>query len=649
MVETVHAPSLHYSNTMDTNALFNIGYGLYVLTTRYDGIDNGCIVNTVLQVTSTPLQIVVSVNKGNYTHELIKSSGVFNVSMLTTETPMFVFEHFGFQSGRTTNKFATCEAEHRAVNEVLYIPKYTNSYLACRVSQSIDFGTHTMFVAEVLDAQVLSDKPSVTYDYYQRHIKPQPEIKFDNAKNGKRCWVCKVCGYVYEGDELPDDFECPLCKHGKEEFEEIIVETQNVASPKNDNNTKIHETHCIAPLQNNCAMKQINLTENIFYVGVNDRRSERFENHMDLPNGVSYNSYLIVDEKVALIDPVEAGFIEEYLFKVKNVLQGRKVDYLIINHDEPDHSSSIAAVIREWPEIQVVGNAKTFAPLEAFYGTIENKKVVAEGETLSLGKHILQFFMVPMVHWPESMVTYEQTSKIVFSNDAFGGFGALNGGIFDDQVNLAFYEDDMRRYYANIVGKVAMQALKAIEKLGGLEINMIAPSHGLVWRTNLAWVLGKYTQWSKQESEEGVVIVYGSLHGNTGVMADIVARGAAEAGIKEVKVYDIAKTEVSFIMSDIWKYKGVIIGACAHYGSMFPNMTLLTHEINEFKPKDKVYGLFGGMSWSGGGVKTLAKCAEEGKWNLVADSVEVKGAPIREEDWDKLYNLGKTVAEAVKG
>lgn len=612
---------------MDTSALFNIGYGLYVLTTCHNDIDNGCIVNTVTQVTSNPLQIAVTVNKGNYTHELIMNSCVFNVSILTTETPMFVFEHFGFQSGRTVNKFANCEAEHRAINGVLYIPKYTNAFLACKVNNSIDFETHTMFIADVLDAQVLSDKPSVTYDYYQNHIKPKPQTP--KPSNGKRRWECKVCGYIYEGDFLPDDIECPLCKHGKEEFVEIF----DAETPKQ------------SPITIN--MNQIKLTDNIFYVGVNDRRTDLFENHMELPNGVSYNSYLIVDEKVALIDPVEAGFIEEYLFKVKSVLQGRKVDYLIINHDEPDHSSSIAAVLREWPEAQVVGNAKTFAPLEAFYGPIENKKVVAEGETLSLGTHTLQFFMVPMVHWPESMVTYEQANGIVFSNDAFGGFGALNGGIFDDQVNLSFYEDDMRRYYANIVGKMAMQALKAIEKLGGLTIKMIAPSHGLVWRSNPAWVIGKYTQWSKHEGEEGVVIVYGSMHGNTGVMADIVARGAAEAGIKEVKVYDVAKTEVSFIISDIWKYKGVIIGACAHYANMFPNMNLLTHEINEFKPKSKCFGIFGGMSWSGGGVKTLAKYAEEGQWNLVAENVEVKGAPIREEDWDKLYNLGKTVAEAI--
>ena len=395
-------------------------------------------------------------------------------------------------------------------------------------------------------------------------------------------------------------------------------------------------------------MKHITLAENIYYVGVNDRHTELFENHMALPNGVSYNSYLIVDDKVALIDPVEAGFFDEYLQKVKHILGNRKVDYLIVNHAEPDHSGSIAAIIREYPEVQVIGNAKTFAPLEAFYGLIDNKLTVTEGETLSIGQHTFQFFMVPMVHWPESMVCYEQSTKIIFSNDAFGGFGALNGGIFDDETDISFYEDDMRRYYANIVGKVAGPTLKAIQKLGGLEIKMIAPSHGLIWRNNLQWVLDKYIQWSNHQGEEGVVIVYGSMYGNTQRMADIIARGAAEAGIKEIKMYDVARTEVSFIMSDIWKYKGVVLGACAHYGNMFPNMSLLTHEIIEFKPKNKVFGLFGGKSWGGGGLKTLTKIAEEGQWNLVVESVEVQGAPIREEDIDRLYNLGKAIAEAVK-
>lgn len=395
-------------------------------------------------------------------------------------------------------------------------------------------------------------------------------------------------------------------------------------------------------------MNHIQLANGIYYVGVNDRRTTLFENHMALPNGVSYNSYLIVDEKIALIDPVEVGFMDEYLHSIKSIIGNRSVDYLIINHDEPDHSGSLAAIVSAYPDVRVVGNAKTFAPLEAYYGPIANKHIVAEGETLCVGQHTFQFFMVPMVHWPESMVTYEQSTHIVFSNDAFGGFGALNGGIFDDQVNLAFYEDDMRRYYANIVGKVACQALRAITKLGGLQISMIAPSHGLIWRSNLAWVLERYTKWSSYEAQEGLVIVYGSMYGNTARMAEIVARGAADAGVKEIKMYDVARTEISFIMSDIWKYKGVVLGACSHYGSMFPNMTLLVSELNEIAPKNKHYALFGGMSWSGGGLRTLAKYAEAGKWNLVTESVEVKGAPIREEDIESLYKLGREMANSMK-
>lgn len=205
---------------MDKKSLFNISYGLYVLTTSYDNIDNGCIINTLAQVTDNPLRVSVNVNKQNYTHDLIKDSCVFNVSMLTTETPMDVIKHFGFQSGRTANKFAECTVVKRAVNNVYYIPKYTNAYLACHVVETIDFGTHTTFIAEILDAQILSDKPSLTYDYYQKNIKPVP-AKPTESSNGKRRWECKVCGYIYEGDELPDEIICPLCKHGKEEFVEL--------------------------------------------------------------------------------------------------------------------------------------------------------------------------------------------------------------------------------------------------------------------------------------------------------------------------------------------------------------------------------------------------------------------------------------------
>ena len=200
---------------MDTKALSKIGYGLYVLTTNYDNIDNGCIINTVQQVTGDPLRLSIVVNKNNYTHDLILDSCVFNINVLTTETPFKVFEHFGFQSGRNVNKFADCEQELRAVNNVLYLPKHINAYFACRVMKSIDLGTHTMFIADVLDAVKVNDLDSVTYDYYQKNIKPKKTVT-------KGCWVCKVCGWVYEGERLPDDIVCPICKHGKEEFEYVV-------------------------------------------------------------------------------------------------------------------------------------------------------------------------------------------------------------------------------------------------------------------------------------------------------------------------------------------------------------------------------------------------------------------------------------------
>lgn len=395
-------------------------------------------------------------------------------------------------------------------------------------------------------------------------------------------------------------------------------------------------------------MQNIKLTDNIFYVGVNDRRTELFENQMPLPNGVSYNAYLIVDEKIALIDTVEASFLDEYLFKIKRVIGDRKVDYLIVNHDEPDHSSSIHAILKEYPGITVVGNARTFAPIENFYGPIENKQIVVEGEELCLGRHHLQFYTIPMVHWPESMVTYETTEKIAFTNDAFGGFGTLDGTYFDDEANLDYYEADMRRYYANIVGKVSVATQGALQKASALDIKMIAPSHGLIWRSNPSWVVERYSRWSSYQAEEGVVIVYGSMYGNTARMADIIARGVADAGIKEVRVYDVAKTHVSYLMSDIWKYKGVVLGSCTHYLSIFPPMELLLHELEQIQPKNKLLGVFGGMSWAGAGAKKIMHANETIKWQQIGEAVEVKGAPIREDDIEKLYALGLAIGKAVK-
>ena len=208
-------------NTHNPNALFNLSYGLYVLTAREGDKDNGCIINVASQLTDTPQQMLVSVNKQNYTHDMIARTGLFNVSLLTERTPMKVIEHFGFQSGRDINKFEHCEVEMRSSNGLLYLPRYTNAYISGKVSQMVDLGTHTLFIASIEESVLLGSDPSLTYDYYHQHIKPKPQALASPTGDGKTRWVCQTCGYVYEGDEMPDDYVCPWCKHGKSDFIKI--------------------------------------------------------------------------------------------------------------------------------------------------------------------------------------------------------------------------------------------------------------------------------------------------------------------------------------------------------------------------------------------------------------------------------------------
>ena len=392
---------------------------------------------------------------------------------------------------------------------------------------------------------------------------------------------------------------------------------------------------------------KVNLSNNIFWIGVNDRHTERFENYLPLPHGVSYNAYLIEDEKNTVIDTVEVGFVEEYILKIKSILGEKPVDYLIVNHVEPDHSGSIKRLLCEYPQMKIVGNSRTMPMLKGFYEIAENCIIVEEGETLSIGKYTLQFFAIPMVHWPESMVTYETSQHILFSNDAFGGFGTLDGGVFDDETHFEFYEEEMRRYYSNIVGKYGAQVQKALEKLSGLCIKMIAPSHGLVWRKDIAKVVQLYDKWSKCEAENGVVIIYGTLHGNTARMADVVARSLAEEGIRNIRVFDVSKTHLSYLISEIWKYKGVILGSCAYNSGIFPPMGSLLKHLLHIMPKHRILSIFGSMSWSGGGVSTLNEFAQNIKWELVAPAVEIKHA-AHTEDEARLVEIGKAMTRRVK-
>jgi len=391
-------------------------------------------------------------------------------------------------------------------------------------------------------------------------------------------------------------------------------------------------------------MQQVNLSQDIYYLGVNDRRTHLFENLWPIPYGISYNSYLIVDEKVTLIDTVERAFIDDYFDSIDRILGDRQVDYLVINHMEPDHSGALNAIVRRYPGITLVGNKKTFGIAENYYHSPVNTLVVKDDFVLDLGRHKLQFQTIPMVHWPETMVTYEETNKIVFSGDAFGSFGTLDGGIFDDEVNLNFYEEESMRYFTNIVGKYCPHTQRALKKLASLDIKMIAATHGPIWRSNLNWILSRYNKWSSYDLDCGAVVVYGSMYGNTRKMAETIARQLAVRGIKNIRVYDASKTHPSYIINDIFKYKAFIVGSAAYNNEMFPSVEALLAKIEHMAPKNHLLGIFGNCSWSGGGVKNLKNFAEKIKWDLVAAPVEEKGN-LKVTTQDELIRLADDMAD----
>ena len=363
----------------------------------------------------------------------------------------------------------------------------------------------------------------------------------------------------------------------------------------------------------------------IYWKSVNDRRKNLFENMWPLPYGVSYNSYLIRDEKCALMDTVESGTDGFYMDWIKEVLDGRQLDYLVVHHMELDHSSEIGELIRQFPNVKIIGNAKTFKVLSAYFGCSDNFVEVKDGDTLDLGHHKLKFVFTPWVHWPETMVSYDMTDGVLFSGDAFGMFGALDGGRYDDQVDFAMYEEEMRRYYSNIVGKYSSMVQKALARLSTIEVRTICPLHGLVWRSDPSRVIGLYDRWSRYDAEAGAVVIYASMYGNTARMADYIATGLADNGVKSIRVHDVSKTHISYLINDIWRYRGVVLGSCAYNLHMFPLMENLTRELLHMGVKNRLLGVFGTFSWNGGGVKNLKTFAEEIGWEQVAPAVEIHG------------------------
>jgi flavorubredoxin len=393
----------------------------------------------------------------------------------------------------------------------------------------------------------------------------------------------------------------------------------------------------------------IPINDSVFWVGINDRETGLFEELWPMPHGISYNSYLIKDEKIALVDAVKSiSPVVDYLDRLKGLIGERKVDYLIINHIEPDHSGAVKILLEAFPEVQIVGNRKTIELLSALHGITENVRTVGDGEVLGTGRHRLRFILTPMVHWPETMMTYEEADGILFSGDAFGGFGALDDGIFDDQLgDLRQVEQETLRYFTNVIGRYSSMVQKAIPKITGLKINTVASTHGPVWRKNPRHVIGLYDRWSRQETEEGAVIVYASMYGSTEKMMEAVARSLAAEGLAKVRAHNVSRVHPSYILSDVWRFRGLVLGSPTYNTKPFPLMDHYVRVLENKMLNERVVGVFGSYGWSGGGVKELVEFVTRAKWQLVEPVVEAKGAPT-EKDLSDCALLGRNMAGLLK-
>lgn len=393
-------------------------------------------------------------------------------------------------------------------------------------------------------------------------------------------------------------------------------------------------------------LKPILIRENFYYLGVNDRSKELFENLWPLPKGVSYNSYLIADEKTALFDTVDVCYSDMFLQKLQTALDGRHLDYIVINHMEPDHSGSLGLLRSKYPNVQIIGNKRTADMIAGFYGITDGITIVADGQEISLGKHNLKFYLTPMVHWPETMMTYETTEKILFSGDAFGTFGTLDGGITDAQLHPERYYNEMIRYYSNVVGKFGSPVQKALEKLNTLDIKYICSTHGPVWtiEEQIKHVISIYSKLSKYEGDEGVVIAYGTMYTHTEQMAETIAYELAQQGIKEVIIHNVSKRAHSYIIRDIFKYKGLIIGSPTYNNKIYPDVEYLLSKVEGRDMKNRYFGYFGSFTWAGAAVKNLAHFAERSNFETVGIPVEMKQS-MNISDYDACIALGKAMAQ----
>jgi flavorubredoxin len=386
-------------------------------------------------------------------------------------------------------------------------------------------------------------------------------------------------------------------------------------------------------------------------VGGNDRRLALFENMFPLPNGVAYNSYLILDEKVALMDTVDSSITRQFFENIEHVLGGRAVDYLVVNHMEPDHCANIGELCRRFPQMKIVGNQKTFQMIRQFYDfDIESSVLeVRESDTLELGGHRLRFFFAPMVHWPEVMFTYEEREGLLFTADAFGSFGALPGDFFSDELDFeGAFLDEARRYYTNIVGKYGAQVQAALKKVSGVEIRMLCPLHGPVWRKNLDYILAKYDLWSRYAPEkQGVVLAYASMYGNTENAVAVIAGRLAEKGVQDMRVYDVSKTHASYIIADAFRYSHLVLASPTYNAGLYFGMEALLRDMAALNLQHRKVALVGNGSWAPAAHTVMRKLIGEMKdMELLAPPLVLRSS-LKPAQMGELLALADAVGDSV--
>lgn len=395
-----------------------------------------------------------------------------------------------------------------------------------------------------------------------------------------------------------------------------------------------------------------NVTDDLFWIGGTDRRLALFENAYPIPRGVSYNSYLLLDEKTVLFDTVDWAVSGQFFENLEAVLNGRSLDYVIVNHMEPDHCATLGEVVRKYPQVQVVCNPKTVPIIKQFYDfDIDSRAlIVKENDTLSTGAHTFTFVMAPMVHWPEVMVTYDMTEKILFSADAFGTFGAMNGNLFADEVNFERdWLDDARRYYTNIVGKYGPSVQTLLKKASALEIRMLCPLHGPVWRENIGWYIDKYMTWSSyQPEEQAVMIVYGSIYGNTENAANILACRLADHGIRNIVMYDVSSTHPSTLISEAFRCSHVVLASVTYNGGIFSSMEHLLSDMKAHNLQNRTVALLENGSWgvlSGKQMRELIGSMKN--MEILEQTVTVKSS-LKENQMKELDALAAAIAGSMK-